>query len=449
LATRNVTGTASGVTVFSATVPLPHGFVIGTAVGATDFRISAVIAIPPALPARVGLQRLVGNAKVEIRTHIGTGGADVDVWTDIACQVVSARSSWGTQKSVGILSQANPGTLELEIYDPDRLLDPSNSAGPYYGILLPWLWVRLVFDNGVKRIVIKSGYADSITHTISTKMGSIRINDWLTLLANMGYPNEFLAQDTLLQYSTLHTFTTGILSAAWSPTFVLGGGTAGSPVSLPVTVEAETTPIPIDVYTHTISLGQVGPAVWGWITERSIAALYYAYMDAANVIHFRDSTYGHQPGIALGVSGPLPLDLITQIDASGVSNSIYVVVGSAAAVWGGFDNESKRSAFQWGVKQYTSPRIPPKPPGLYTANEWAVLVRNDRNQPAFEALPVRIWPASVAEFEQLLGLEAMQLVVMQFDSVTPPISIYGRAIGQVVNVDDDGWSVELSTWIPR
>lgn len=448
MAAKNLSATSDGVTTIAITVNPPHGFFSGTIDGSTSI-VLVIANIPAPLPARVGLQRLSGNAKVEIRTHIGTGGADVDLWTDIACQVVSARSSWGTQKSAGILSQADPGTLELEIYDPDRLLDPTNTASPYYLMLRPWLWIRLVFDNGVKRIVIKSGYVDSLVHTVSTKMGSIRANDWITLLANAGYPNEFLAQDTLLQYSTLHTFAVGILNAAWSPTFVVGGGSGGSPVSLPVTVETETTPVPIDVYTHTVSLGSVGPAVWSWITERSIAALYYAYMDAANVIHFRDSTYGHQPGIALGVSGPLPLDFIGAIDAQGVANSVYVVVGNAAAVWAGYDDQSKRSVFQWGVKQYTSPRIPAKPPGLYSAQEWGKLVRDDRNQPAFQALPVRIWPASVAEFEKLLGIEGMQLILMQFDSVTPQISLFGRAIGQVVNVDDDGWSVELSTWIPR
>lgn len=440
MATRSITGTASGITTASVSVSLPAGQVSGIISTQTVIRLSAVVSIPPALGPRSGLTRLSGNAKIEIRTVIGATAVG-DVWSDVACQVVSASATWGTSKSRGILSQGDPGTLQIDVYDPDRLLDPTNTSSPYYGILRPWLWVRLVFDNGTKRIVIKSGYVDSISHSISSQTGSIVANDWISLLANTGYPNAYVTGD-LSQYSTLHTFASGILAQAI---------TSANKVRIPITVEAEPSPkIAIHPYAPSNSPGSLGPAVWSQITDRAIAQLQFAYMDANNVIRFRDATYGHQPGISLGVSGPLPLDFVSAIDAHGIVNDVWVMYANTAqANWGGFNDESMLSVFQWGVKSWTSPPIPAKNPGLYDQNEYAALVRGSENQPSFEAQPLRIWPASVAELEQLVTLEAMQTVVMQFDSVSPQINLVGRSIGEAINIDADGWSVEMSTWIPR
>jgi hypothetical protein len=434
LATRNASGTSSSVTSITVNVPLPAGQVSGTVISSTTVRLSAIVSIPPALPVRQGLQRLKGSAKVEIRKSIGP-----DIWVDVACQVVSARATWGSNKSRGILSQADAGTLELELYDPDRILDPTNTASQFYGILRPGTWIRLVFDNGGTRFVIRSGYIDSLTHTVSTKTGNIRANDWVSLLSNFGFPNEFLGWNNEAQYTTLHGFAAGIIQQAWNSSFAAG-------FKPPVTIETDAGVV-IYARSNSYTPGSIGPSVWDQISNHALSQLYFGWLDTNDVIRFRDSTYGHQPGISLGVSGPLPLDFIAAIDAGGIYNSIYVPLAGDNAQWTGFDAESAKSVFQWGTKRYTSPPIPSN--GRFTQVQYGQAIWQDRNQPAFEALPVRIWPASISEFQQLISLEAMQLVVMQFDSVTPAINLVGRSIGEVINVDSDGWSVELSTWIPR
>jgi hypothetical protein len=63
--------------------------------------------------------------------------------------------------------------------------------------------------------------------------------------------------------------------------------------------------------------------------------------------------------------------------------------------------------------------------------------------PTLEAVPLRIWPASDSELRALLNVWPMDRVTMEFDIVTPPFSMFGRAIGGAVSVDPDGWSVEL------
>jgi hypothetical protein len=47
----------------------------------------------------------------------------------------------------------------------------------------------------------------------------------------------------------------------------------------------------------------------------------------------------------------------------------------------------------------------------------------------------------------LIGVQGMNSVIMQFDSVSPAISLLARAIGARVSVDSDGWAVELFTWL--
>jgi hypothetical protein len=287
--------------------------------------------------------------------------------------------------------------------------------------------------------LIRSGYVDSLAHTVSTKLGRIRANDWLSLLANFPYPNEFVYVPPNPRIDSLHAFASDLIADAWKYPGVVP----------PITVETYTPAILVYVPAGNYMPGSLGPNVMSHIASKATSVLHYMWLDRNNVLRFRDATYGHTPGIALGVSGPLPLDFVGSVDTSGIYNSIYVAEEEHGATWSGFDSETVRSIFMWGTKRWTSPPIPRKSSGgKYSLLEYATLVWQDRSQPSFEALPVRIWPASASELETLVALEAMQTVVMQFDAVTPAINLVGRLLGEVVNVDPDGWSVELATWIP-
>jgi hypothetical protein len=398
---------------------------------ATQFDVLANVSDLQPLPPRFGLQRLAGGAVIEIRTVIGANPS-LDTWADIACEVVSARTIWGAVKSAGYLTQAEGGFLELEIYDPNRLLDPSNIASPYYAVLKPGLWIRFYYVESGIRTLIKWARVDSIGHTITTAMGRISAHDWVSVLSNNPYPSLARSGDTS-QWSTLHTFATGILALAWQPI-----GTFAP--MMPVTVEYEASPIAIKGVTQ----GFPGPDVWTQITDHAIATFNYAWIDPSNVMHFAPLSYTSGGQIIIGVAGSIPLEFISQSDAANIFNNISVNYNNTGAQAWAFDEASQLT---WGVKQFTSPPTPPKPPGLYDAREWAEKFLADRAQPAMDALPLRIWPTSPNELRSLIGVQGMNSVIMQFDSVSPAISLLARAIGARVSVDSDGWAVELFTWL--
>ena len=397
---------------------------------ATQFDVLANVSDLQPLPPRQGSQRLVGGAVIEIRTAIGPP----DTWVDIACEVVSARAIWGAVKSSGYLTQAEGGFLELEIYDPNRLLDPSNKSSPYYAVLKPGLWIRFYYDGDGSRTLIKWARVDSIAHTITTGVGRISAHDWVAVLSNNPFPSFARYQDTALLGSTLHTFAKGILDAAWQPVGAIL-------VPMPVIVETEP---PTTIAIKPITQGTPGPDVWSQITDHALATFNYAWIDPRNVMHFAPLSYTSGGQIIIGVAGPMPLEFISQSDAAGIYNTISVNYNNNGPVFSAFDEVSQLT---WGAKQFTSPPIPPKPPGLYTAVEWGEKFRDERSQPAMDALPLRIWPTSPNELKSLIAVQGMNSVIMQFDSVTPPISLVARAIGARVDVDSDGWSVELFTWL--
>ena len=272
-------------------------------------------------------------------------------------------------------------------------------------------------------------------------MGRIAAHDWVSVLSRTPFPNQ--RAYSKLQYSTLHTFATGILADAFTY--------APMPVIMPVTVEAEPAPA-IAVWMRSISgadstqPGQSLGSVWDLIWKHATATFCYAWIGPDNVMHFRSLLMCSGSQIGIGTLGPMPLEFISQSDAGSVINNVWVNYNGAAPVETGFDDIS---IFTFGQHRFTSAPIPAKPPGLYTAVEYGNKVLADRKDPAFNALPLRIWPTSPAELKSLIAVQGMNSVVMQFDTVTPTMTLFGLAIGAAFSVDPDGWGVELFTWLTR
>lgn len=70
-------------------------------------------------------------------------GWDLADWRDVTGLAMSADLQWGADRQVGVLSVASAGRLSIRSYDPLRLLDPSNTASPYWAVLRPGTPVRL------------------------------------------------------------------------------------------------------------------------------------------------------------------------------------------------------------------------------------------------------------------------------------------------------------------
>lgn len=386
---------------------------------------------PPLPPARPGIARLTGGAVIEICD--GYSGS----WSEVTCQIISAKTVWGSLTSEGLLTQAKPGLTEFELYDPERLLDPTNTEGAYYDILRPGLWVRLSYDDGATRTVISHARADTIDHEIVSQTGRIRANDWVSWFANQQFPNDVLGTlSDWTSYFTAHSFAKAVIDRINAVTAIDG-------FQLPVTVETELLPSSIYITPQEtpFEIGNPGPVIWSHFTDMVEAQLYYVWVDRANVLRFRDKKKPGLPGIKLGTYGPLVLNFGGLITAGGVLNLIEDKGQTAF-------RQDRRSVDEWGIRSYRAVRTWPNYAwSPSTEAEWLDLLISDRATPSLQALPFQIWPATPNELKQLIAVPAMDLMTMQFDVPTPPVNLFARCIGGQISVDAEGWSVELMGWV--
>jgi len=375
------------------------------------------------------LERLTGGAIVEI-----SRGA-YDIWIEVTCQIISARTVWGSLQSDGLLTQAKPGLLECEVYDPDRLLDPTNNQGPYFAMLKPGLWIRLSYDDGATRTVVSYARVDTIEHQIVSQTGRIRANDWVSWLSNIQFPNDVLGTlPSWTGYQNAHSFATALLTQ-------VNASAAVDEFQHPITVESMHGPVYITPKETPFVIGSPGPAIWDHFTEMVESQLYYIWIDRANVLRFANKREPSLPGIRLGLKGPLALDFTGVITASGVLNLIENL---------GQTNykQDRKSVDEWGIKSFRMARSwPANAWNPASEDEWLNLVIADRSQPSLEAMPLQIWPTSSAELKQLIAVKAMDLMTMQFDAPDPPINLFARCIGGQISVSAEGWSVELVGWV--
>src|SRR4051812_10986829 len=71
-------------------------------------------------------------------------GATSPSWTDISAYVKSSSPTRGRDSE---FDDFGPGTNSLRLNNKDRRFDPSYTAGPYYGYLLPMRRVRQYVDG--------------------------------------------------------------------------------------------------------------------------------------------------------------------------------------------------------------------------------------------------------------------------------------------------------------
>lgn len=388
-----------------------------------------------ALPGpRQGLQRLTGGAIIEIRDgYLGT-------WSAITCEIVSARTVWGSLSNDGLLTNAKGGLLECEYYDPDRTLDPSNRKGPYYSILKPGLWMKLSYSDGASTTVVGQGRVDAIDYNIGSRGGRIRANDWVSWFANMQYPNDIMGTlPNWTSYGDAHAFATALINR-------INTVTQGSPdyFQVPVTVEAGHGPVFITPVEPPFALAQPGPTIWQQFVDMTENGLYFAYIDRNNYLRFRSLLSPYSYGsITLDLTGPQVIDFASTINAAGVYNYI-VNFGKTNYV------QDRPSVDNWGQKMYQMARawlpqtnqwMPPND------TEWMTLVLRDRSRPSLDVMPLQVWPATAQELKNIINLQAMDLVRMDFNAVDPPIELGGRLMGGQISVTAEGWSAELVCWM--
>jgi len=377
------------------------------------------------------MTRLKGGEVVEIRTAVGTP----DTWQAITCQVTEARLSYGASRSRGVLTQGEPGALEIAMYDPDRTLDPSNASGPFVNILKAGLWLRLSYDDGT-RTILKQGYLDSLEYDLVERTGRIRANDWVAWASRYQFPNV-TKHAYMGSWNNLGQINDGLIAAI--------NLASGSPDKIPF----RTDPAIPYVMAHPIDYPNAptdppgpiptGPAFWDHLTSVGEAYLYMVWMSADLMVKAVDSTVPHGPRVEVGCPGLALMDFQSRVEGSNIVNALTVNYGGTD-----YYRHNAPSVFAWGEQRF-NPSRPVPFNGRWDGNSYATAVINDRGQPSLEAVPLRIIPQTAAELRALLAITPMQQVHMT--AADPALSVYGRAIGAEIGVTPEGWEALIVTYI--
>src|SRR5262245_15906990 len=99
---------------------------------------------------------------------------DTNAWRDVTPQSMTAEINWGADYAEGVLTTTATGQWNINTYDPQRILDPSNGMSPYASALHPGNPVRITYHEGVNTHVVRVGLIDEIHYDIGEKRGRLR-----------------------------------------------------------------------------------------------------------------------------------------------------------------------------------------------------------------------------------------------------------------------------------
>jgi hypothetical protein len=117
-------------------------------------------------------------------------------WRAVGCDVTEAVVKWGASQESGILSIAEATEIDLTTLDPNRELDPLNTASPYYGAVKPGTAVR-VSGYAPGELVAGTGYIDEVSYDLASARGRIRAIGGISYLAQAQLPAGVVLPNTL------------------------------------------------------------------------------------------------------------------------------------------------------------------------------------------------------------------------------------------------------------
>jgi Concanavalin A-like lectin/glucanases superfamily len=127
----------------------------------------------------------------------GEAPFDTPVWVEIPItKVASASWSWGRSNE---LDKFRPGTAEIVLYNDDRLFDPENSAGTYFGLLNPRVPFRITANAGANNLFygfVEDGW-EQIYEPPSNAFCRVRLVDLLSVVEAELLPGSALEVEVL------------------------------------------------------------------------------------------------------------------------------------------------------------------------------------------------------------------------------------------------------------
>jgi hypothetical protein len=339
----------------------------------------------------------------------------VEGWQSIACEVRGLDWADGADRAAGVLTTAAPGSWTVELYDPDRGLDPSNPYAYLGRYVQPGKLVRFGWTSGT----IGLGIIDSSVHEPVTGLARMRGMDAVGLLSSLQVAPPAASVDHLRE---LARYVVAQLAIAW--------------------LSVEPDPPAGDELIGAVDPVATSPqAAWPLIAEAARDVLNMAWIDAAGVIRFRPHAEGRDPGITLGCGGIPLLGAMTATSGDAVVNSVAVKDPAGAVV----TRADAASQARYGVRHLdrTGRRIP-------AAAAWCDAVIADRAWASLEWTPEQAWPTLAegpAQLARVFSAPMVANVRLRGDAVEPPISVDGRLVARGVKVSPDGWAVDVVAYM--
>ena len=105
---------------------------------------------------------------IQFRSRGWSGSADTfGPWRSIECQALGAGWARGSPEHRGLLNYPETTQANVQLYDPDRILDPANASGPYYGQIDVGADIRFLF--GGRQVFL--GRIQTLDHVLEPPTG--------------------------------------------------------------------------------------------------------------------------------------------------------------------------------------------------------------------------------------------------------------------------------------
>ncbi len=316
-------------------------------------------------------------------------------WQDVTPYGVRVNITWGASRGdQGILTVPSAASWTVDYFDPDRILDPSNADGPYFGDLKPFLPIRVSH----RETIIRVGFATGISHTFakSARNGYMRGADNITRLANAQVPPDTTLSDTL------YARAVDAIAAA----------------GLSVSVAA---PIGTDPPVSPWVTGAHEWSVWDWIKDAAQEVLHIPIIDRLGTVTFRPWAEPLARGRTL--NSPELIDMQDVTDYSGMYSVVRAVDGADV-----YTERRLTPAPDYGTRTY-SRNEPTLDPG-----GWADAVLADRALPGLLWVPGDVYPLTADSTELYATIEAVELVSMSLPEQSPPVFASGIIVGGEIDI---------------
>jgi hypothetical protein len=352
------------------------------------------------------------------------GGAG---WLAVACEVAEANYTYGATDEAGILSVPASGPADFATYDPDRLLDPSNADGPFFGSIGPGAPFRLTGLTPATHPAW-TGFIDEVSYDIASGTGRIRCVDGIAYAAQANILDGVVLPDTL------RARVRAIVAA-----------TSLGPV-LPVEADSADSPADWPVAPH----DGKSKAAWQAMQDAAQDALVLLWLGPDGVLHFR--SWGSFPDAPMSIGCPPAGDtglwveglrtISTRTAAAAIRNTVRawsaVNVTAPAKVDG-------PSVQRYGQRLLDVQRVVPN------RDVWAQRILDDRAGSGLGISLGEVRPYSATELDAMLTMRGQgPSTVRVYDDDHPPTTdLDVGIIGGNVRVTPSGWSFAYVCMIPR